>query len=298
MKFSLLMCTLGRVQEPERLMRSLAEQVHRDFELIIVDQNDDERLAPIIERHRVDYPIRVLHSRPGLSRARNVGLPFATGDIVAFPDDDCCYPSDLLSGVNQYLEANPAVDFLSVLRADSERSPITSGPVLRLSRFNLWGRVPSISLFFRGGLARRVGGFDEELGVGAGTPWGAGEDTDYVLRALAQGAVGMHETSLRVLHAAAVRNVTDAPGRLRTRAYARGLGRVLRKHRFPLWMVLGGCALSFGRACRAFALGGVGEMRWHLETFKGRVQGWLSSRGAAAGGSSSRKSGDAHDRTR
>lgn len=261
-------------------MRSLAEQVHRDFELIIVDQNDDERLAPIIERYSADYPIRVLHSRPGLSRARNVGLPFATGDVVAIPDDDCRYPADLLSGVNAYLEANTGVDFLSVLHADSEVALAAIEPAARLSSFNLWGRVPSISLFFRGGLIRQVGAFDEELGVGAGTPWGAGEDTDYVLRALAQDAVGMHEPSLRVLHAAAGRNVTDISGRRRTRAYARGLGRVLRKHRFPLWMVLGGCALSLARACRAFVIARPGEARWHLEVLAGRVEGWCSRREA------------------
>lgn len=259
-------------------MRSLAEQAHRDFELIIVDQNGDERLAPIIERYRVDYPIRVLHSRPGLSRARNVGLPFVTGDVVAFPDDDCHYPADLLSGVNAYLEANPSVNFLSVLQAESEEPLVATGPALRLSMFNLWGRVPSISLFFRTGCARQVGGFDKQLGVGAGTPWGAGEDTDYVLRALSQGAVGMHEPSLRVLHAAAVRSIEDAPGRRRTRAYARGLGRVLRKHRFPLWMVLGGCVLSFARACRAFIIARPGEAHWHLEVLAGRVEGWCSGR--------------------
>jgi glycosyltransferase involved in cell wall biosynthesis len=261
-------------------MRSLAEQAHRDFELIIVDQNDDERLAPIIERYRLDYPIRVLHSRPGLSRARNVGLPFATGAVVAFPDDDCHYPADLLSGVNAYLEANPGVNFLSVLQADSEESLVVTGSPLKLSMFNLWGRVPSISLFFRTGCARQVGDFDEQLGVGAGTPWGAGEDTDYVLRALAQGAVGMHEPSLRVLHAAAVRSIEDAPGCRRTRAYARGLGRVLRKHRFPLWMVLGGCVLSFARACRALVIARPDEARWHLEVLAGRVEGWCSRREA------------------
>lgn len=280
MKFSLVMCTLGRVQEPERFMRSLAEQVHRDFELIIVDQNEDERLVPIVERYSAEYAIRVLRSKPGLSKARNIGLPFAVGDIVAFPDDDCCYPADLLSGVSGYFESSPGVDFLSVLHVDSEGAPIITRPALKLSIYNLWGRVPSISLFFRKGVVRQVGAFDEALGVGAGTPWGAGEDTDYVLRALAQGAQGMHDSSLRVLHAAAVRCITGAQSRQRARSYARGLGRVLRKHRFPLWMILGGCALSFGRACRAFVLRNPAEASWHLEVLAGRVEGWFSGRGA------------------
>ena len=44
----------------------------------------------------------------------------------------------------------------------------------------------------------RVGGFDEELGLGSGTPWHSGEEIDYLVRALATGAHLEYDPSLVV----------------------------------------------------------------------------------------------------
>ena len=62
--------------------------------VLVVDQNEDERVAPIL----ASSPVEVVRSalRRGLSRARNVALPRLEADVVAFPDDDCVYPPGLL----------------------------------------------------------------------------------------------------------------------------------------------------------------------------------------------------------
>ena len=70
MKFSLIMGTLGRVEEVGAFLASLQRQDHRDFELLIVDQNPDERLAPLVEqyRHAVEHTMFELpagHVDPG-----------------------------------------------------------------------------------------------------------------------------------------------------------------------------------------------------------------------------------------
>lgn len=47
--------------------------------------------------------IKYIHiEQKGLSLARNIGLKYVKGDIVAFPDDDCEYPADLLKEVNDF----------------------------------------------------------------------------------------------------------------------------------------------------------------------------------------------------
>ncbi len=256
-------------------MASLIEQTHPDFELIIVDQNKDERLLPLVEKYMTFFSIRHIRSSPGLSRARNVGLQQVRGDVVAFPDDDCWYSKNLLAGVCERLESAVGCSAVCVQRTDSEASPLVPKPLIRLTRFNLWGKAPSISLFMARSLVDTVGAFDESLGVGADTPWGAGEDTDYVLRSLAQGAYWLRDPTLRVFHAASIRKVDNLADQLRARSYARGLGRVLRKHRLPLWMVFGGCILSLLRGLSAGLRGNTAEARWHLEALLGRTEGWF-----------------------
>src|SRR5450756_1841604 len=110
MRFSLIVATLQRTTELRRLFASLERQAYRDFEVIVVDQNPDDRLLPIIGAFAAKLTIRRLTCAPGLWRARNVGLREAKGDIVSFPDDDCWYDGGLLAIVNQRLTDHPEWD--------------------------------------------------------------------------------------------------------------------------------------------------------------------------------------------
>jgi glycosyltransferase involved in cell wall biosynthesis len=45
MRFSLIVATIGRTAELRSLFESPAVQTHRDFEVIVVDQNPDDRVV-------------------------------------------------------------------------------------------------------------------------------------------------------------------------------------------------------------------------------------------------------------
>src|SRR5439155_16279062 len=94
--FDLVLATVGRVDELRHFLDALQDQAYRNFRLIIVDQNADGRLDPILDSYRGSIPLLRVSSEPGLSRARNVALRRLEGDVVSFPDDDCWYPPDLL----------------------------------------------------------------------------------------------------------------------------------------------------------------------------------------------------------
>ncbi len=90
MRFSLIVATLGRSTEISALLESLLAQGRDDFEVIIVDQNADDRVAPVLAPYAPRLPIAHLRSAiRNANHARNLGLRAARGKIVTFPDDDC-----------------------------------------------------------------------------------------------------------------------------------------------------------------------------------------------------------------
>src|SRR3954452_6648258 len=97
--FDLVVATVGRTTELSRFLAALEAQSYRAFRVIVVDQNRDERLVPIVARHGRDIDLAHVPSEPGLSRSRNLGLRSSAADVVAFPDDDCRYPPGLLDKV-------------------------------------------------------------------------------------------------------------------------------------------------------------------------------------------------------
>jgi GT2 family glycosyltransferase len=87
----------------------------------------------------------------------------------------------------------------------------------------------SYGLFFRAGLIRQVGPFDESLGIGSESSWQSGEETDYVLRALAQGFRIFYCPSLYSFHRRAQEDESHFRKQVK---YASGGGRVVRLHNF------------------------------------------------------------------
>ncbi len=278
MKFSLILATVGRTGEVAHFLERLCGQTYNDFELLVVDQNSDDRLAPILEPFTGLMNVQRVHSRRGLSRARNVGLERATGDVVAFPDDDCWYPDDLLQRIVEYLEANPHLDGMTGRsvnrqgRSSSARWAPNSGI---LNRFSLFTRGISITIFLRRRVVERVGNFDETLGLGSGTPWGSGEESDYLIRAVNCGFAVMYLPDILVFHDDNI-SAHDKRARERAYSYSMGMGRLLRKHSYPWWFVSYNCIRPLGGALLALLKGRSNTLRYYIAVFLGRLAGWTA----------------------
>jgi glycosyltransferase involved in cell wall biosynthesis len=277
MKISLVVATLGRSSELERLFSSLRRQSYRNFETIVVDQNSDDRVERVIRSKGDELKVLHLHSEPGLSKARNIGLQLVHGDILAFPDDDGWYPADLLQRVASFFQWNPSIDGVTGRCVDdsgenSSRFDRRSGWI---NRFNVWTRSNSHTMFLRREVSRLVGPFDERHGVGAQTPYGSGEETDYLLRALAHGRRLFYDSSLLVYHPQLIR-LMDARECARGRAYARGTGHVLRRHGYPVWFPLYQITRSLGGAALSAMRLDIATARFRLNILIGRTWGWIA----------------------
>jgi glycosyltransferase involved in cell wall biosynthesis len=277
LKFSLLTGTLGRTVELQRLLTSLSRQTYRDFDIIIVDQNPDDRVALLLKQF--ESCLRVLHVRsmPGLSRARNAGLPFCNGDVVAFPDDDCWYPPNLLETVACTLTERPQVGFLTARWQDERgRDVLGRWPAheQRVSLNHVWTRAISFTIFLRRATVERVGRFDERLGVGAGTRWGAGEETDYLLRAHAAGIRGWHAPTCIVHHPSPHHDVSFTRA-TRGFRYGCGTGFILKKHAAGARRIARFLLRPFAGSLLYLMLLRWDKARFHFFVFSGRCLGLL-----------------------
>jgi glycosyltransferase involved in cell wall biosynthesis len=231
LKVSLIVGTLGeRPFDLCALLRSFEPQARFIKEVIIVDQHSDpHRIPGLLNQFRENLPIIYARSERGLSRARNRGLQLVTGDIVAFPDDDCLYPDGLLEWVVDWFETNFEYDILAVGARDADGNMSGNRWIqnsCRISPINAFRTTFSPTLFMCADLAQSTC-FDEQLGVGSGTPFGSGEETDYVLRLLRRRARGRFDRTRHIIHPRRdmLSGTVSGP---RALAYGIGMGHVLR----------------------------------------------------------------------
>jgi len=255
-EFSLIVATKGRADELGRLIRSLDEQQYADYELIIVDQNDDDRLLPVIESSAYPHKISHLRCGTGASRARNVGIKHACGQILAFPDDDCWYPPNLLKSVSEWFHANPAYDMLSVTSRDDDGRKSCNRWFQQscdIALINVYRTSAAATYFIRATERVLSIRYDEGIGPGAATPYLGGEDSDYVLALLHAGVRGRFEAKWHIGHP--LKDIRDASiSKDRAYIYGQGMGFVQRKHRL-VWLSLLQLAFDHGRALCAYLVG-------------------------------------------
>jgi glycosyltransferase involved in cell wall biosynthesis len=229
--FSLIVCTVDRTTPLERLLRSLALQTDRNFEVVLVDQNQDDRLQALIESFGQVMPIVHVKAARGLSLARNRGLSVARGDFIAFPDDDCHYPHSLIERVRKRFASSPDIDVLTGRTTDTEGHDSLSAFLdqdSEIDRWNVWKCGNSNTVFVRRSAIAAGLRFNEELGVGASSPFQSGEETAFLLDAMQKGSRGRFYRDIVVYHDQV--GETDAR---RARKYARGFGRVLALYDYP-----------------------------------------------------------------
>ena len=238
MKVSLAIATIGRIAELERLLDSLCIQTHQDFDVLIADQNPIGFLTETINRFEDRLQIHHFVIPPrGVSAARNALFPHLTGDIIAFPDDDCWYEPDTLQEVVAFFAQRHEVGSVMGVWGHCPAAPQLNSQDLHprpLSTYQLFTRGETYVQFYRRTVIQKVGGFDEELGPGTGLAYGGGEDTDYLLRAAKMGTVWRVPT-VHLLHP--LQNSKQI-NKEKLRMYAQGRMKLLQKHNMPLWFKL------------------------------------------------------------
>lgn len=179
----------------ETAVRAVRAQTLPDWELIVVGQGPDTSLgARVHAAASGDARVRYIHlTELGASRARNVAMQEARGDIFAFTDDDCEPATNWLAVTAEAMAADPCVGVVggaliaplpkrpgpvscpTNAPSDSVYDPVASG----FRHPEGWDWLTA-NVAIRRSTAERAGGFDECLGPGTEFP--AAEDPDYKMR--------------------------------------------------------------------------------------------------------------------
>lgn len=273
LSIDLVVATVDREAELARLLDSLDAQTYRRFRVLVADQNEDDRVLRVCEGR--SFAVERLSAPRGLSRARNEALGRLSGDLVAFPDDDCRYPPRLLEAAVDRFTANPGWDGVTGRTVDADGLPLAGswdaegGP---LNLGNVWFRGVSCTIFLRTALVRRLGEFDPRLGLGSGRGSASGEETEYLVRAVRRGATIVYDPSLQVEHDPyAYDDAALAAIGLRD---GLSLGYILRKHSFPPTEVARRLLRPAGGALLWLVRGDRRRARFHAATFRGRILGY------------------------
>ena len=276
-KFSLILATVGRVEELSRFLESLERQTHRCFELILVDQNTGGLVDPLVNKYKDRFSLLHLRSNRGLARARNLGLRHLSGDVAAFPDDDCWYAPDMLENVARAFHENPKSDGICGRGVDESRPDdfiFFSRRNGWVNKRNVWQCSTSISIFLRSRVIQSVGSFDQSLGVGSQDGRHAGEEGDYLIRAIESGFRIYYLADLCIFHPYPMSKY-DREFITKCYGYSVGFGYVLRKHHYPISFVVYSWLRALGGAMVSLMTLNFPKSRYHFAVLKGRVLGWL-----------------------
>ncbi len=228
MKVSLILATLGRDKELVEFLTSLIHQTYYNFELIIIDQNKDNKIDAIIESFRGCFDVNQIKvDFIGNARARDYGIAFAKGGIIAFPDDDCIYESDVLQKVIEEFRDRKDIAIIAVGSYDLCKSKFSIGVnsfrPRYFSRLNMMG-VEFTHFFHLNRIDKSQFYLDHDFGIGS--KYSGAEGFELLYRLLRSNNTAFYNPDIKIYHA---NKDNYKLGHDRMLIYSEGVGAYIRK---------------------------------------------------------------------
>lgn len=211
---SLLIVTYNSSDTIKECLESLEEQVYRDFEIILVDNNSKDNTIAIVNefRGKTSIPLKTqyLDFNAGFCQGNNIGYKNAVGNFIALLNPDAKADYDWLLRLASVMERNDEVGICASKVLSWDGRMIDSAGDILLSTFRAFKRgdgqnsdefntpAPIFSACGAGAVYRRkmidqIGFFDEDFFLQC-------EDTDLSFRGQLAGWKVFYEPSAKIYH--------------------------------------------------------------------------------------------------
>jgi GT2 family glycosyltransferase len=178
-RISVVICSYNGSRTIADTMDGLAEVDYPDYEVIVIDDGSTDTLADIAS----GFDVRLIRTaNQGLSAARNEGLRAATGEIVAYLDDDARtdphwlrYLADAYARTGAVAAGGPNIAPAGAGFIAEAVAHAPGGPVHVLLTDTEADHLPGCNLSIRKSALEEIGGFDPRYRA-------AGDDVDVCWR--------------------------------------------------------------------------------------------------------------------
>lgn len=177
---SVVVRTVNRPQVLEETLISLRKQTYKNIEIVIIEDGPNASKS-FVETHFPDLNIKykATNVKVGRSKAGNLGLALATGEYLAFLDDDDLLYADHFECLVRQSERHPQYKVFHNYAFEAKTKTISNNPykytiekleTIHQKRFNplrlfLFNFLPIQTVLFHREVYETYGGIDETLDV-------------------------------------------------------------------------------------------------------------------------------------
>lgn len=208
---SVIVCTRDRPQQLLRCVAAIARAAEACAEMAVEIIVLENLSRPCLALDK-DEVLRLAGGRGcfvklmegGLSKARNAGIQLARGRLLVFTDDDCIMEGAFFTDLARHAAQRQDSLFIGgrVKLANVDDLPFTIKDEAETQDYDVsihpGGFIPGCNFVVSRKVVAEIGEFDPRFGAGA--PFRAGEDTDYIIRAHLAGVRIQYVPDMCVLH--------------------------------------------------------------------------------------------------
>lgn len=173
MNISVVITTFNRYQQCKRAIDSVLSQTFKPFEIIVVEDSSNSGIQDWIKDNNFDIKYIQNKTNVGLAASRNIGMKQATGDWIAFLDDDDSWLNNRLEESVLVYKKCSLIEKIACIQCGNETFdqfgksigvylPLNCGN-LKESIIKIGAKTPSSSFLFNTEVLTKVEGFSENL---------------------------------------------------------------------------------------------------------------------------------------